>query len=527
VIVEGHLSPGEPVNRLFPLLARRHGFAEADLRGYRVLRRALDARGRGAPRVFWRLELTLAPGEGPPRELFGEAAPVGARESRVARTSRRPVIVGTGPAGTFAALRLLEAGVAPIVLEQGRPVDERAGDVRLLRARGQLDPYSNVAFGEGGAGTFSDGKLRTRRNDASIRDVLATFVHHGARPALLYESHPHVGTDVLVRVTRSLRAFLLARDVDLRFGARVVDLVVQANRVAGVRLADGAEVLADGVLLAPGNSARPLYAALIAAGVRATARDTAVGFRVEHPREWVDRCQLGPAAVQAGLGGAEYALAEKVGARGVYSFCMCPGGYVVPSHVEPGSVRVNGMSNSVRRALGSNSAVVVTVTPADFVLPGEQRPRGGVLDGVAFQSAYEHLAGTWGGADGVAPAQRVVDFLAGRDPAPVPATSYRPAVVAAPLHRFYPTALTAALAGGLRAFDRRMPGFTGLEAVLIAPETGTSAPLTLERGGDGQSTSHPGLFPAGEGAGHAGGIMSSALDGLQVAEAWLRGAGLV
>ncbi len=521
MIVEGHLAPGEPLNRLFPRLARRFGFAEADLRAYRVLRRALDARGRGEPRVFWRLELTLAPGEGPPRELLAETAPFGARHRAPPRRDRRPIIVGSGPAGTFAALRLIEAGVAPILLEQGRAVDERARDVRVLRAHGRLDPYSNVAFGEGGAGTFSDGKLRTRRNDEGIREVLATFVHHGARPSLLYESHPHVGTDVLVRVTRSLRACLELHDVDLRFGARVVDLVVHDGRVVGVRLADGAEVLGDGVLLAPGNSARPLYAALVSAGVRASARDTAVGFRIEHPREWVDLRQMGLAAIQAGLWGAEYTLTAQFGARGVYSFCMCPGGYVVPSQVEPGSVRVNGMSNSVRHAPLSNSAVVVTVTPDDYVLPGEPGPRGGVLDGVAFQAAYEHLAGAWGAAEGVAPAQRVIDFVAAREPAALPPTSYRPAVTPAPLHRFYPPALTAALTDALRAFDRRMPGFAGSDAVLIAPETGTSAPLTLERGPDGQSVSHPGLYPAGEGAGYAGGIMSSALDGVRAAEAWL------
>lgn len=526
MIVEGHLAPGQPLNRLFPLLARRYGFAERDLRGFRVIRRALDARGRGAPKIFYRLEIEVAPGDGPPREVFAACPPVGARSVPGGRVARRPIIVGSGPAGVFAALRLVEAGVAPLLLEQGRPVDERAQDVRLLRAKGRLDPWSNVAFGEGGAGTFSDGKLRTRRSDEGIRDVLGTFVHHGARPSLLYESHPHVGTDVLVRVARSMRAFLLAHDVELRFGARVVDLVTHEGRVVGVRLADGAEVLADGVLLAPGNSARPLYAALAEGGVRMSPRASAVGFRIEHPREWVDRRQMGFAAVEAGLWGAEYALTAQVGDRGVYSFCMCPGGYVVPSQVEVGSVRVNGMSNSVRHAPHSNSALVVTIEPADYVLPGEPAPRGGVLDGVAFQAAYEHLAGELGGGGGVAPAQRVVDFLARRDPASVPATSYRPGVAPAPLHRFFPEPLTHALTEALLRFDRRMAGFAGSDAVLIGPETGTSAPLTIEREPDGQSCSHPGLFPAGEGTGHAGGIMSSALDGLRAAEAWMAATGI-
>lgn len=526
MIVEGHLAPGEPLNRLFPVLARRHGFVEGDLRGYRVLRKALDARGRGSPRVFYRLELHLAPGEGPPRELRPDCVPIGARRPAAPRTTRRPVIVGSGPAGTFAALRLLEAGVTPLLLEQGRPVDERARDVRLLRAKGRLDPWSNVAFGEGGAGTFSDGKLRTRRNDEGIRDVLATFVHHGARPALLYESHPHMGTDVLVRVTRSLGAWLLEHDVDLRFGARVVDLLVHARRVRGVRLADGSEVPSDGVILAPGNSARGLYRALVEAGVGVEARASALGFRVEHPREWVDLRQMGLAAVTAGQWGAEYNLAAQIGDRGVYSFCMCPGGYVVPSQVEEGTVRVNGMSNSARRAPYSNSALVVTVSPNDYVLPGEAAARGEALDGVAFQAACERRAGELGGGRGAAPAQLVVDFLAGREPADVPATSFRPAVTPAPLHRFYSPALTGALAEALRRFDRRMPGFAGSDAVLIGPETGTSAPLTIERGPDGQSPSHPGLFPAGEGTGHAGGIMSSALDGLRAAEAWLGANGI-
>lgn len=527
MIVEGHLPPGEAVGRLFPRLARRYGFAEGQVRAFRVLRRAVDARGPQGPRVFWRLDLVLGEGSEPARELPPDILPVG-RRARPARSVQvRPLIVGSGPAGTFAALRLIEAGVRPLLLEQGKPVEARARDVRVLRATGVLDPCSNVAFGEGGAGTFSDGKLRTRRKDAAIRDVIATFVAHGARPSLLAEAHPHVGTDVLYGVARSIRHELEAAGAELRFGVRVADLLVTDGRVVGVRLADGQDIVGDGVLLAPGNSARPLFAALSARGVRLVPRATAVGFRVEHPRAWVDRTQYGARASAAGLDAAEYSLTAQAEGRGVYSFCMCPGGSVIPSHVEQGTVRVNGMSTSRRGSPWSNSAIVVTVEPADFVRSGEDAPGGDALDGVAFQRAWEAQAATWAGAPGLAPAQGAADFLAGREPGRLPDTSYRPGVAPAPLHTFYPPALTRALAAGLRAFERRMPGFAGCEALLIGPESGTSTPLTMERGPDGQSLTHPGLFPAGEGAGYAGGITSSALDGLRQADAWLAVHGLI
>jgi uncharacterized protein len=549
MIIEGslRLDQGKEIGRLIAEASRRDGFDEARVRAYRIVRRAVAARGKGPPTVYLRLELRLGDGEGAAVEELASTAPVGRREAPRAGIgpgrAGRPVIVGFGPAGTFAALRLLESGVAPIILEQGRAVDARAQDVRALRTHGQLDPYSNVAFGEGGAGTFSDGKLRTRKRHADIDAVLATFVAYGARPSLLYESHPHVGTDVLIKIARRLREDLVSRGVELRFEARVTELLADEARrsalgegrpdraISGLRLASGEELATSGVLLGPGNSARPLFEALERAGVRMEARASAVGFRVEHERAWVDRRRYGPSGLAAGLSGAEYALRAKSGERGVYSFCMCPGGYVVPSHVEDGTVRVNGMSNSRRGATYSNSAIVVTVTPDDYrAFQGDAEAQDavastasvrGALVGLRFQRAFEARAGAWGVDPGVAPAQRVSDFIAARESQDLCPSSYRPGLVSAPLHRFYPEALTRALVDGLRRFERGLPGFAGREALLIAPETGTSSPLVITRGDDGQSVSHHGLFPMGEGAGYAGGIMSSALDGVAAAERWL------
>jgi uncharacterized protein len=525
MIVETRIHPGEPLIAALSRVAERQGVDPALLRSYRVLRRAIDARGRGGVRVFYRVELILAPGDAPPRELRPERPPVGDRPSARGPSGVRPVVVGSGPAGVFAALRLLEAGVRPILLEQGKAVEARAQDVRRLRAHGVLDPLSNIAFGEGGAGTFSDGKLRTRKRDPRVADVLATFVHLGAPYPILYEAHPHLGTDTLIRLTRALRARLLAREVDLRFEVRVEDLLVREGRVAGVRTVDGQEILADGVILAPGNSARPLLRRLDALGVPMEARASAVGFRIEHPRAWIDRRQYGEAALKMGMAGAEYALTARAGERGIYTFCMCPGGRVVPSQVDPGTVRVNGMSNSRRRAPFSNSGLVVTVGPEDYRLPGTAPEAARPLDGLRWLEHIERRAAAMAGYDGKAPAQRVPDFLARRASPALPPSSFRPGLTAAPLHALLPRPLSDAVDGALRTWERRMPGFAGRDALLIAPETGTSTPLKIIRARDGQVPGFAGLFPAGEGAGAAGGIMSSAIDGLEAAEAWLASAG--
>ena len=525
MIVEARIQPGEPLNEALSRVVERHGADPALLRSYRVLRRAVDARGHGGVRVFYRVELTLAPGGAPPRELRPERAPVGARPATRGPSGARPVIVGSGPAGVFAALRLLEAGVRPILLEQGKAVEARAQDVRRLRAHGVLNPLSNIAFGEGGAGTFSDGKLRTRKRDPRVADVLATFVHLGAPYPILYEAHPHLGTDTLIRLTRALRAQLLAREVDLRFEARVEDLLLQAGRVAGVRTVDGQEILADGVILAPGNSARPLFRRLEALGVPMEARASAVGFRIEHPRAWIDRRQYGADALKAGMAGAEYALTARAEGRGVYTFCMCPGGRVVPSQVDPGTLRVNGMSNSRRRAPFSNSGLVVTVGPEDYLPAGSGPGASGPLDGLRWLEHVERRAAAMAGYDGKAPAQRAPDFLARRASSDLPPSSFRPGLTAAPLHALLPRPLTDAVVRALRTWERRMPGFAGRDALLIAPETGTSTPLKILRERDGQVPGFAGLFPAGEGAGAAGGIMSSALDGVDMAEAWLGSVG--
>jgi uncharacterized FAD-dependent dehydrogenase len=459
------------------------------------------------------------------------------------------IIVGAGPAGLFAAWRLALAGVPAVVHELGRDVQARKKDIARLMRHGQVDPVSNLCFGEGGAGTFSDGKLYTRSKDPqAVLQVLETLVHHGAPPHLLWEARPHVGTDRLAQLLVRLRAGLAERGVVIEFGSEVVDLLmaeqVGQRRVTGVRLATGEERPARAVVLAVGHSARRSYALLCERGIPLVAKAFAVGVRVEHPQELIDRIQYGAMAGAAGgLEPASYsvthqaaAAAPGAAARGVYSFCMCPGGLVVPSATEPDGICLNGMSASRRNTPYANAALVVTVSPQDFGVrpPGDDAAsddedeqlalaaRHPELAGVAFQRRLERQAARAGGGAQRAPAQRFSDFLAGRASSTVPRVSYRPGVAAMDLGEVLPPALVSALRSAGRDFERRLRGFASSAATLMAVETRTSAPVQVLR--DRTTLESPavaGLYPCGEGAGHAGGISSSAVDGWQVAEAIL------
>jgi uncharacterized FAD-dependent dehydrogenase len=467
----------------------------------RVVRRALDAR-KGRPLGF-HLEIEVG------ASADEEVLPPPAR----ARRGARVVVVGAGPAGTFAAARLVEAGCAVTIVEMGKPVQPRRHDLAALNQRGALDPTSNYCFGEGGAGTFSDGKLYTRVKDRrGVRTVLRALCDWGADPTILVESRPHVGSNKLPKILVAARQRLEAAGAIYVWSDAVIDLLVaDAGRVRGVRCASGRELDADAVVLAPGHSARALYERLHARGVALEARPFAVGARVEHPQPLLDRIQYGRAAGHPRLPAAFYHVTATVEARSVYSFCMCPGGWVVDSSTEPEALATNGMSLSRRDAPLGNAALVVTVESRDY--------GGGPLDGIAFQRAIERRAFALGGGAFVAPAQRLVDFLARRPTETPLRSSYRPGVVGADLRAVMPPPVAAALDGALARFGRALPGFVGGEAQLVGVETRTSAPVRILRGRDLASPSHAGLYPSGEGAGYAGGIVSAAIDGLRVADA--------
>ncbi len=507
-----------------PLLARRAaealGVAPGALSSLLVLKRSLDARKKGHLRWLVSVEVEL---EG---ELSGalpagvKAAPPPIPEAPRVRVPGRPVlVVGAGPAGLFCALELQRRGVPSVVIDRGKPVGPRRLDVTRLMRSGELDPDSNMCFGEGGAGAYTDGKLSTGVHHPGVRKVVELFAHYGGVSRILSEGKPHVGSDVLPAAVAALRDDLERGGCTFHWGARVVDLALDGGRVTGVRLSGGQELACNRLVLAPGNSARELFELFASRGWPIEAKPFAAGFRVEHPQALIDRIQYGPSAGHPALPPADYRLAEnpRVGGapRGVFSFCMCPGGVVVPTPTEPGHQCTNGMSNSTRSSPLANAGLVVAVGPSDFAAEGFRGP----LAGLAWQRKWEREAFSLGGGGYRAPAQRVTAWLAGKAGGALPRSSYRPGLAEERLGDLYPAQMRAALAEGLRGFDRRMRGFITEEAVLIGVETRTSSPCRLVRGRDMQSPALRGLYPAGEGAGYAGGIVSSAVDGLLVAEA--------
>jgi len=482
---------------------------------WQVVRQGVDARRK--PRVLrvYTVEFTVADEEAVLHRNAGNrrlerTVPLPLPTVVPLASDHRVLVVGMGPAGLFAALHLARHGLRVTLLERGRPVEERVRDVRRFWTAGTLDPASNVQFGEGGAGTFSDGKLTTRVNHPWTRLVLQTLVDCGAPAEILVQAKPHVGTDCLRRVLIEFRAVLRRAGVELRYESRLSGLECAGGMVrAGI--VDGVERLpCDSLLLAPGHSARDTYRMLFEAGVALEAKPFAVGVRVEHPAELINRIQYGFPAHPA-LKAADYALTwnDPASGRGVYSFCMCPGGEVVNASSESGGVVVNGMSSRSRAGTFSNSALVVAVRREDF--DGDDP-----LAGIRFQRRWEESAFAAAGGDYRAPAQNLLAFLGrGRGPA---LSSCRPGVSEVELEQVLPPFVSAGLRQALPHFERRMRGFVTGEATLTGVETRTSAPLRILRAEDGQSVSHAGLYPAGEGAGYAGGIMSAALDGLRAAE---------
>jgi len=429
----------------------------------------------------------------------------------------RPVVIGMGPCGLFAGLVLAQMGLCPIILDRGKKVRERSADTFGFWRNGTLDPESNVQFGEGGAGTFSDGKLYSQVRDPRHlgRKVLTELVEAGAPSEILWSSKPHIGTFRLVKVVESLRAKIESLGGEMRFGARVTKLHLEESRVRGLVLANGEEIVTDRVVLAIGHSARDTFEMLHELGIRIEPKPFSIGLRVEHPQSLVDRSRFGDFAGHPKLGAAEYRLTHHCSnGRSVYSFCMCPGGTVVAAASELGCVVTNGMSQYARSDSNANSGIVVGITPADY--PGSP------LAGIALQRRCEAQAFLLGGGDYKAPAQRLGDFLQRRPSRELGEVlpSYTPGVTPTELDSSLPDWATAAIREALPAFDRKLRGFALPDAVLTGVETRTSSPIRLPRHPDSlQSVNTPGLYPAGEGAGFAGGILSSAIDGIRVAEA--------
>ena len=529
-LTELKLPLGHPPEALAGAACERLGIAPEDLVELRVARRANDARRKSAILMVYSVDVSVRDEASVLARVGGDARvqPTPDTDYRfVARApaspvAPRPVVIGTGPCGLFAGLILAQMGFRPIILDRGKVVRERTKDTWGLWRRGVLNPESNVQFGEGGAGTFSDGKLYSQIKDPRHlgRKVLTEFVTAGAPPEILTEAHPHIGTFRLVGMVEAMRRTIEGLGGEYRFGCRVDDVEIEAapdgtRAVRGLRLSTGETLEARHVVLAVGHSARDTFAMLHARGVHIEAKAFSIGVRIEHPQSWIDKARFGPCAGHPDLGAAAYALSHPcTNGRTVYSFCMCPGGTVVAAASEPGRVVTNGMSQYSRNERNANAGLVVGVEPArDF--PGDP------LAGVELQRRWEAAAFVAGGSTYAAPGQRVGDFLAGRASTGFGAVepSYRPAVTPTDLSACLPDFVTAALREAIPAFGRQVPRYDDPDALLTGVETRTSSPVRITRGKDLQSLNTRGLYPAGEGAGYAGGILSAAVDGIRVAEA--------
>lgn len=490
-------------------LADEHGIDTASICAIRTLRRSIDARGR---RVLVNLSIRVFVNEMPPHDAF---EPIVYGDVR-----QRPavIVVGEGPGGLFAALRLIELGLRPIVVERGKDVRSRKLDLAQIPRQQRVNPESNYCFGEGGAGAYSDGKLYTRsKKRGSIDKVLRVFCQHGASTAILADAHPHIGTDKLPRVIEAMREQIVSSGGEVHHQTLMTGLIVSGGRVEGIRakrLDSGAECEFSGpVILATGHSARDIYRYLYDSGIAIEAKGIAVGVRLEHPAQLIDAIQYHSREGRGRwLPAAEYSFVTQAGGRGVYSFCMCPGGFVIPAATGAEQIVVNGMSPSLRNGRWSNSGMVVELRAED--VPGDSPLR--MMD---FQAAMERDCFLQGNHRQTAPAQRMTDFVNRRLSFDLPESSYAPGLISSPLHFWMPEGIRTRLAEGFKTFGRQSHGFLTREAVMIGVETRTSAPVRIPRRTDTlMHATLDGLFPCGEGAGYAGGIASAAVDGERCAE---------
>lgn len=510
------VSPGTEEESLPSVVASLVGFPAAALCGFRIVRKGVDARRKPRVKLIYTVSFTLVENSALLSRVSSvpglEWQPDQQPETFTPRsTDQRIVIAGSGPAGLFTALRLSEYGLTATVIERGQPVEQRARDVQQFWRNGLLDPESNVQFGEGGAGTFSDGKLTSRSKDPLVPWILKRLADFGAPPEIRYLAKPHIGTDRLRIVVSAIRAYLLGRGFSIRFGCRLSDIVVQNGSVSSVVVNDLEEMPCDRLILAVGHSARDTYEMLERRGIALERKPFAMGLRVEHPQELIDRIQYGDAR-HPNLPAADYAVTYNNTATGrsAYSFCMCPGGIVIGGSSEEGGVVTNGMSGQQRNSPFANSALVVNVSTGDF---GADDP----LAGVRFQRHWERQAFLAAGGGYQAPAQNLLAFLKQPGQKPV-SSSYRPGIVETELDAVLPPYIIQTLREGIPEFGRTMRGFVSAEATLIGIESRTSAPLRVLRNEQFESIGLRGLYPAGEGAGYAGGIMSSAVDGVRIAD---------
>jgi uncharacterized FAD-dependent dehydrogenase len=523
-LIDVQLPLDHPEPALKEAVLARLGIPADALLGLHVFRRGYDARRKSAISLIYTVDVEVRDEAGLLRRLAGDRTvqPTPDTSYRyVAKAppglSRRPVVIGMGPCGLFAGLILAQMGFRPIILERGKAVRERTKDTFGLWRKRVLHPESNVQFGEGGAGTFSDGKLWTQVKDPKHygRKVLTEFVKADAPPEIMYVSKPHIGTFRLVKMVELMRATIEELGGEVRFETRVTDMEIDNGQMRALHLSSGERLEADHVVLAVGHSARDTFQMLYDRGVHVEAKPFSIGFRIEHPQSLIDRCRFGPNAGNPILGAADYKLVHHcANGRSVYSFCMCPGGTVVAATSEPGRVVTNGMSQYSRNERNANAGIVVGITPDDY--PGHP------LAGIDFQRQWESRAFELGGGDYSAPGQLVGDFLEHKPSTEFGAVlpSYKPGVKLGDLSSALPDYAIAAMREALPMFDRQIKGFAMGDAVLTGVETRTSSPIRIRRHDDNlQSINTRGLFPAGEGAGYAGGIMSAGIDGIRIAEA--------
>jgi len=493
-------------------IAKKLGVPPVDISETKLRKHSIDAR-KGDIKIQLRFDVGV-------RQVLPTDLNIIANYPSVPSKAPRAIIVGAGPAGLFSALRLIELGIKPIILERGKDASSRRFDLAPILRGGRVIEDSNYCFGEGGAGTFSDGKLYTRATKRGpVRKVYETFVAHGAPEEILIDSHPHIGSNLLPKVVMAMRKSVIDAGGEVHFNTKVEKLLLFENKISGIRASSGEEFLANVVILATGHSARDIYQMLLQQKITIEQKAFAVGVRIEHPQPFVDARQyhLTRNAIRPiTLPAASYRVATKIKQRGVHSFCMCPGGFIVPAATENDEVVVNGMSLSRRDSPFANSGLVVTVEPEDTA-PFQKRH--GVLAGMAYQKELEQLAKTAGGGGQVAPAQTVPDFMAGLQSTELNPCSYRPGLNSARIDKLLPGNISWRLKQGLKLFGQQIPGYTDRHAQLIGFETRTSSPIRIPR--NDSTLEHPevsGLFPCGEGAGFAGGIVSAALDGLRSAQ---------